>query len=75
MATVQERLNEAEAAYHALVTGRAVAEVRDQNGETVRYSKADLSKLQLYINSLKDALKATASGLPGGGVGPMRVLC
>lgn len=74
MATVQERLNEAETAYHELVTGRAVAEIRDQNGETIRYSKADLSKLQIYINSLKQTLTAASgSGLTGSG--PMRVLC
>lgn len=72
MATVQERLNEAEAAYHDLVTGRAVAEIRDQNGETVRYSKADLSKLQLYINSLKQTLAASGGTSTSGG--PMRVL-
>lgn len=76
MATVQERLNEAEAAYHDWVTGRAVAEIRDQNGETIRYSKTDASRLLLYINGLRQTLAATAgsSGVnpPGG---PMRVLC
>lgn len=53
MATAQERLDEAQAAYDALVMGKAVAEFRDQNGETIRYSKADLSLLSRLIIDLK----------------------
>lgn len=51
--TAAERLVEAEGALHALLTGQAVAEVRDQNGESVRYSQANVSRLRAYIAQLK----------------------
>ncbi|WLJ71121.1 hypothetical protein [Sphingomonas phage Carli] len=35
------RLKEAQAAYHDLATGQAVASFTDQNGERVTYSKGD----------------------------------
>lgn len=54
--TTQQMLDEARVAYHALVTGQAVAEFRDQNGETIRYSKADTAKLAAYIASLEKTL-------------------
>ena len=66
--TTQEMLDEAREAYHALLTGQAVAEIRDQNGETVRYAKADLSKLALYIASLEREIAGSAVS------GPMRIM-
>lgn len=51
--TAQEHLAEAQAAYHDLMTGQAVVEVRDSTGESVRYSRADASKLRAYIEDLK----------------------
>lgn len=65
--TTEERLAEAEQAYHELVTGQGVAEVRDQNGETIRYARADLPKLNLYIESLKQLLSGSSP------CGPMRI--
>lgn len=51
--TTEQRLEEAREAYHALVTGQGVAEIRDQNGETIRYARADISKLSQYIATLE----------------------
>lgn len=68
MVSIQDRLNEAEAAYHALQCGQAVAEVRDQNGESVRYTAANASRLYGYILDLKRQLGITAYS------GPMRVI-
>jgi hypothetical protein len=56
MATVQQRLTEAEAAYHDLLTGKAVVEFRDQNGEVVRYGQARKGDLAAYIERLKQQL-------------------
>jgi len=53
-------LEEAEAAYHALMTGQSVAEIRDQNGELVRYSPANAAKLLAYITTLKSKLGLTS---------------
>ncbi|RWE33897.1 gpW family head-tail joining protein [Mesorhizobium sp.] len=54
--TIQETLDEAKAAYHELLTGRAVAEFRDQNGETVRYQAANAFRLAAYIQELENKL-------------------
>lgn len=53
MATLQERLIEAEQAYHALQTGRSVARVRDANGDEVQYTQANASRLRRYIDDLR----------------------
>lgn len=68
MATTTELLADAEAKYHALLTGRAVVELRDQNGEVVRYNQASAPKLKAYI----DELKLVVAGTPTC-TGPMRV--
>ena len=62
MTTPQQRLAEAEAAYHALSLGRAVVEVRDSNGELVKYGPASLSALTAYIAELRRQI--TGVGLP-----------
>lgn len=54
--TLQERLADAENAYHDLQTGKAVVEVVDQNGEKVRYNVANSSRLLIYISSLKSQI-------------------
>lgn len=53
MATLQERLTEAEAAYHDLQLGKAAVEFRDANGELTRYTAANSARLARYIESLK----------------------
>jgi hypothetical protein len=56
MATLSERLTEAEQAYHDLQTGRSVVEFRDQNGEMMRYSQATKGSLFSYITRLQTQL-------------------
>lgn len=68
MATVQERLDEAEAAYHDLCIGKGVVELRDSNNETVRYNVASLPRLAAYIAQLKTDLGQSPCS------GPMRPL-
>ena len=65
--TLQERLDEAEAAYHQLMIGRNVVNVRDQNGEQVTYSNANKNSLSNYIADLKRQLGITTNS------GPMKV--
>ena len=65
--TTEELLALAEAAYHDLMTGRAVVEVRDQNGESIRYNPANAYRLANYIAELKRQIN-------GSGCGPMQVL-
>lgn len=60
-------LQEAETAYHRLVTGQSAVEFRDSNGESVRYSAINANQLKGYILTLKIKL-----GIPTG-LGPMRV--
>lgn len=49
------RRTEASAKRHLLLTGQAVEQFVDQNGELVKYTKANLRALDLYIAEL-DAL-------------------
>jgi hypothetical protein len=70
MATLQERLTEAENALHDLQIGKAVVECRDQNGETVRYSIASRSALVAYVQGLKGEIANPAAAAPSG---PMRL--
>ena len=54
--TTQSLLDDARAAYHRLMTGTQVVEVRDQNGEMVRYNLASAARLLDYIQTLNDEL-------------------
>lgn len=68
MAVTQALLDDAEAAYHKLITGQSVAKFRDSNGEEVTYTSTTRNALAAYIQELKRTL-----GLLNEGVGPMRV--
>lgn len=57
-------LAEAEVAYHSLMVGAAVAEVRDATGESIRYTQANAARLRAYIADLKSKIAAKAAGLP-----------
>lgn len=61
-------LAEAEAAYHALMSGQTVAELRDHNGETIRYFAPQAARLKAYILELKTELGL----LPARSIGPGR---
>lgn len=52
-------LAEARAAYHNLMTGTSVVEVRDSTGESVRYSVANASRLKIYIDELAASVAGT----------------
>lgn len=60
--SLQTQLAEAEAAYHALMIGQSVAELRDSNGELVRYTPANAGRLLAYIQSLKQQLGLVPAG-------------
>lgn len=62
MATLAQRLVEAEAALHDISLGRGVVEVRDQNGELCKYGPANLPALTAYIARLKRQIAGV--GLP-----------
>lgn len=68
MPVTLQMLIDAQEAYHALLTGSAIVEVRDQNAETIRYSKTNKNDLWAYIEWLKGQLGMTVA--PSG---PMRV--
>jgi len=71
MATLAERLVEAEQALHDLQIGRAVARVRDANGEEITYSIATRSALAAYVQSLRQLIADEAAGT-GPITGPLR---
>lgn len=54
--TLAQRLNEAEAAYHALMVGRSAVTVTDQSGESITYGRARASDLAGYISSLRQEI-------------------
>ena len=56
--TTAELLAEAKAAYHALMTGQSVAEARDSDGQTVRYTQANVTRLKVYIAELEALLSS-----------------
>ena len=68
MHVTPQMLIDAQEAYHALLTGAAIVEVRDQNGEVLKYSRANKNDLFAYIEWLKGQLGMTVA--PSG---PMRV--
>ncbi len=68
MATAAVRLEEAKAAYHALLTGTLARVVVDQNGERVEYNNANRAALADYIAKLEDEVNGTTRTK-----GPMKV--
>lgn len=66
MNDLQEKLAQAEAAYHQLMMGQQVVMIRDSNGEQIQYGNANAGRLAQYIASLKMQLGMSPS------IGPMR---
>lgn len=54
--TTEQKLQEAEQAYHALVTGTLARVIVDRNGERVEFTAANRQGLATYITELKMAL-------------------
>lgn len=72
LATLKQRLAEAEAAYHRLLTGTSVVTIKDQNSEMVQYQASSASRLAGYIADLRRQIEALL-GCPGQAGAPMRV--
>lgn len=66
MATTAELLDQAKEAYHRLMLGESVVEVRDQSGESIRYQAATASRLLSYIRSMDPTFLMPSA------TGPMR---
>lgn len=58
------KLQEAEAALHALNLGRSAVEVRDSDGSSIRYTSANSSRLKAYISELKSKIAGASSASP-----------
>lgn len=54
--TIQANLADAQASYHALLTGKSLQRFVDQNGESVLYTAANKDSLKAYIDTLKNDL-------------------
>ncbi len=64
LSTLQARLTEAEAAYHALVTGKQSVEV--QHGDMrKKYTAAEAASLVAYIADLKAQIAALGGTVAG----------
>lgn len=61
MPTPAEKLAEAEAAYHKLMTGASARVVVDQNGERVEFTAASAPRLYYYILDLRGLVTAGIS--------------
>lgn len=59
--TLTEKLADAEAKYHLLLTGQSARVIVDQNGERVEFTSASATRLAGYIADLKRQL---GSGSP-----------
>lgn len=51
--TLQTRLQEAENAYHDLMTGKKAVSVSWSDGQSIEYRKSDSAQLEQYIQFLK----------------------
>lgn len=69
MLTLQQKIQEAERAYHSLITGTMPRVVVDQNGERVEFTSTNRTQLYNYIQELKSQLPCSAAQRP---MGPAR---
>lgn len=63
----QAMLDEAEKAYHSLMTGTAVVEFTDQNGDKVRFQQSNRQNLYMYIQTIRKALYPACATRNGSG--------
>ena len=61
LTTLQKRLDEAEAAYHALMLGDRIVSISIE-GRGQSYTPADMGKLEMYITRLKDRIARLQRG-------------
>jgi len=62
IATLNARLEEAEAALHALLTARKPVTLRKADGSTVTYQLAQGKELQAYVSDLKAQIAVAGGG-------------
>lgn len=60
--TLTEKLADAEAKYHQLLTGQSARVIVDQNGERVEFTAINAARLSAYIADLRRQLGGAASG-------------
>lgn len=60
--TLKEKLDDAEAKYHKLLTGTLARVYVDQNGERIEYTAANAGRLAAYITSLKAQIAGRSGG-------------
>ncbi|WP_299315719.1 gpW family head-tail joining protein [uncultured Halomonas sp.] len=60
--TLTEKLADAEAKYHQLLTGQSARVVVDQNGERVEFTAISASRLAAYIMDLKRQIGVSTHG-------------
>lgn len=65
-----QRLIEAKAALHAILTGRGIQSIRDSNGESITYSTANVTRLRAYIAELEAEIAGPTLGYTGGPIRP-----
>lgn len=67
--TLQQKIDEAEAALHALQTGTLARVIVDRNGERVEFSAANRSALISYLADLKRQLPSEVTTPTNGPLG------
>jgi len=60
--TAEQKLEEAEKAYHALATGTMARVIVDRNGERVEFTVANRQGLYSYILELRQSLGLLSTG-------------
>lgn len=65
--TIQQRLNEARDAYHALNTGNMPRVIVDMDGSRTEFVAANAAKLYAYIQSLEAQLPCSVASPSLGG--------
>jgi hypothetical protein len=66
--SLQDRLDQAEAAYHDLMIGKSAKVFVDQNGERVEFTMADAVNLRRYVEALRAEVAGTQAFIPPMGV-------
>lgn len=60
--TLEEKLSDAEAKYHSLMTGGLAKVFVDQNGERIEYNATSAPRLAAYILELNRLIGGVSSG-------------
>lgn len=53
---IRQMLRDARNALHSLMTGKQAVEIRDQNGEMIKYTRSSKADLEDYIRYLEGLL-------------------